>query len=59
MIKLKSLITQYAVYLGGKLMVAYDTEEEANEASEFAFKETGIPHEVRLIRQAPKEDIYG
>lgn len=53
---MEKLIIQYGVYLNGKLVCPYNTREDAEDAADFAQMETGVPHEIKEIRQASKLD---
>lgn len=48
------LIVQYGVYLGGSLLVPYNTPKEAYEYAKFVYEETGVFHEVREIKESSK-----
>jgi len=39
----------YGIFLDGMLMEKFDTPEEAYEAGQFAYEETGLFHEVRIV----------
>jgi hypothetical protein len=45
---------KYGIYLDGMLMEKFDTPEEAYEAAQFAYEETGLFHEVKFAHPIAK-----
>lgn len=45
---------KYGIYLDGMLMEVFDTPEEAYEAGQFAYEESGLFHEIKLTHPLAK-----
>ena len=45
---------KYGIYLDGMLLEKFDTPEEAYEAGQYAYEETGEFHEVKLAHSLSK-----